>query len=58
MRIATIKKNGREMAALRTKNGYVSINRINGTQDVQFPTDVGILLQSNQFDILKIWYDE
>ena len=46
------------MAALRTKNGYVSINRINGTQDVQFPTDVGILLQSNQFDILKIWYDE
>lgn len=57
MRVATIKKNGQEMAAVKTAHGYVSINRINGTQDVQFPTDLYILLQSNQFDMLKIWYD-
>jgi 2-keto-4-pentenoate hydratase/2-oxohepta-3-ene-1,7-dioic acid hydratase in catechol pathway len=57
MRIATIKKNGQEMAAVKTENGYVSINRINSTQDVQFPTNLRILLQSNQFDLLKIWYD-
>jgi 2-keto-4-pentenoate hydratase/2-oxohepta-3-ene-1,7-dioic acid hydratase in catechol pathway len=56
MRVATIRKNGREMAAVRTETGYVSINRINGTQDVQFPTDLRILLQSNQFGILKSWY--
>ncbi|MGA1199791.1 MAG: fumarylacetoacetate hydrolase family protein [Candidatus Latescibacterota bacterium] len=58
MRIATLKKNGQEMAAVKTEKGYVSINRINGTQDIQFPTDLRILLQSNQFDILKKWYDK
>lgn len=57
MRIATLKKHGQEVAAIRTENGYVSLARVNANFDVKFPTDLKILLDCGQFDILKVWYD-
>lgn len=57
MRIATLKQQGREVAAIRTPNGYVSLPRISATCNIPLPSDLRILLQSGQFDLLKTWYD-
>lgn len=57
MRIATLKKHGQEVAAIRTEKGYVSLARVNANFDVKFPTDLKILLDCGQFDILRMWYD-
>lgn len=56
MRITTLKQAGREVAAIRTPGGYVSLERINACLDVKFPVDLRILLQCGQFDLLKRWY--
>ncbi|MDP6040429.1 MAG: hypothetical protein QGG64_17895, partial [Candidatus Latescibacteria bacterium] len=57
MRIATLELYGREVAAIRTSKGYVTLERVNAMTDIVFPTDLGTLLTSGQFDILKVWYD-
>jgi len=58
MRIATLKQSGREVAAVKTSQGYVSLERVNAVIDIAFPTDLSTLLSAGQFDILKAWYDK
>lgn len=57
MRIATLKLSGREVAAVRSSNGYVTLERINACVDMMLPTNLHTLLTAGQFDILKAWYD-
>ena len=57
MRVVTLKLPGREVAALRVSNGYVTLERVNACINIAFPTDLRKLLQSGQFDVLKAWYD-
>lgn len=57
MRIATLKQQGRQVAAIHTPNGYVSLPRISATCNIPLPTDLRILLQTGLFDLLKAWYD-
>ncbi|HET7578330.1 MAG TPA: fumarylacetoacetate hydrolase family protein [Bacillales bacterium] len=58
MRLATVKRNGRETAALVTKNGLVPITAINEKTGGKWPETVFSLIQSGQLRELNQWVNE
>ena len=57
MRIATLRMGEKEVAAIRTEKGYVSLERLNAETGDGYPSDLMFLLAAGQFDQLKTWYD-
>lgn len=56
MRLATIKTNGQEKAAIVTKNGVVPVEEVNRLFNKEFAVDFFGLLQKDQLEDLKVWH--
>ncbi|SFB00408.1 2-keto-4-pentenoate hydratase/2-oxohepta-3-ene-1,7-dioic acid hydratase (catechol pathway) [Lentibacillus halodurans] len=58
MRLATIKHEGKEQAAVVMKNGIFPIQDLNDAYLKQWPTDVMTLLESGQLEKLDQWLED
>jgi len=56
MRLATIKHQGRETAAIVSADGLVSLEELNRLTDSSWPTDLLTLITSGQLAALTRWY--
>lgn len=56
MRLATIKTNGQEKAAIVTKNGVVPVDEVNRLFSKEFAVDFFGILQNGQLEDLKEWH--
>ncbi|WP_342553022.1 fumarylacetoacetate hydrolase family protein [Paenibacillus sp. FSL R7-0652] len=57
MRVVTIEVSGQEQAALWTDQGVIPLTWVNGQFGTNWDTDLFALLQTNQFNELRRWYD-
>lgn len=56
MRLATIKNNGAEAAAVVTKNGAVLVETLNGKFNKQWSTQLFEIMRTGQLEEMKAWY--
>lgn len=56
MRLATIKTNGQEKAAIVTKNGVLPVDEVNRLFSKEFAVDFFGILQNGQLEDLKEWH--
>ncbi|MBD2868667.1 fumarylacetoacetate hydrolase family protein [Paenibacillus arenilitoris] len=56
MKLATIRLNGKESAALHTSRGYLTIEAVNRACGADWPEDLLELIQSGRLQDLKEWY--
>ena len=56
MRLATVKKNGAEVAAVVTKAGVVPVETVNQRFNQHWSTSLFEIIQTNQLDEMKHWY--
>jgi 2-keto-4-pentenoate hydratase/2-oxohepta-3-ene-1,7-dioic acid hydratase in catechol pathway len=56
MRLATIKKNEKEIAGLVTPKGVLLIEDLNKFLNQEWPTDLFELIRSGQLERIKIWF--
>lgn len=56
MRLATIKLNGAEVAAVVTGAGLLPVSTINEKLNQNWATEVFTLIQTNQLDAMNEWY--
>lgn len=57
MRLATIRIQNMESAALRVPNGYLPISKINQTACTDWPTDIFSLIDSGHLSQMTAWYN-
>ncbi|MEW6662641.1 MAG: fumarylacetoacetate hydrolase family protein [Bacillota bacterium] len=58
MRLATIKLNGAEVAAVVTEKGLVPVEAVNQYFGSAYPTDMFTLIWSGQLDAMNGWYKD
>ncbi|MCQ6275005.1 hypothetical protein JMM81_08530 [Bacillus sp. V3B] len=58
MKLATVKVNSMEQAAIVYNEGVILIRDINRIEEAQWETDVFDLLQKNQLEQLNRWYQQ
>lgn len=56
MRLATIRKDGKEMAALVLENGVLPVEKLNKRFNHNWSTDLFELIRSGQLEQIKLWY--
>ncbi len=56
MRLATIKHQGRETAAIVTASGLVTLEELNRVSGSSWPTELFTLITSGQLEMLNSWY--
>lgn len=56
MRLATVKKNGKETAAIVTNQGMVLVETVNKTLDKDWHTNIFGIINSEQLDEINNWY--
>ena len=57
MRLATLRRNGRLEASIRSGDHYIPLPVLNHHTGAGWPTDVGELLASERFWVLKAWVE-
>jgi 2-keto-4-pentenoate hydratase/2-oxohepta-3-ene-1,7-dioic acid hydratase in catechol pathway len=56
MRLATIKQNGAEAAAVVSKNGVLPVDTLNRTLSQQWSTELFEIIKTGQLEEMKAWY--
>ncbi len=56
MRLATIKQQGRETAAIVTARGLVTLEELNRVSGSSWPAELFTLISSGQLELLNSWY--